>query len=250
MEDLVPGVLSGQRRAIARAISCVEAGQAAAAELLERLAGRIGRAHRIGITGPPGVGKSTLTAVLARELRQRGRRVAVIAIDPSSPFTGGAILGDRVRMAELDADDDVFIRSMASRGAVGGLSAATSAATDILDAAGFDDIIIETVGVGQSEIEIAHATATTVVVLNPESGDDIQAAKAGLMEIADLFVLNKCDRPGSHCAGSAIRAMLDLRRHRKPDAWAPPLLRTEAVNGRGIAQLADAIELHRNHLVQ
>jgi len=189
----------------------VENEREAAAALLDALHPRLGRAHRIGITGPPGAGKSTMTAALVAGYRRAGEQVAVIAVDPTSPFTGGALLGDRIRMNELATDPGVFIRSMASRGALGGLALATKEVADVLDAFGFDRILIETVGVGQSELDIAAAADTTIVVLVPESGDAIQAMKAGLMEIADLYVVNKADRPGAQRLAKEIEVMLNLR---------------------------------------
>ena len=208
---LAQAVMRGERRAIAQAINLIERNAGDSAELLDALRSRVGRAYRIGVTGPPGAGKSTLVARLAAALRRRGQSVAVIAVDPTSPFSGGALLGDRVRMSEIWGDDRVFIRSMAAREALGGLAAKTIDVADILDAAAFDVILLETVGVGQSELDVAQAADTTVVMLTPESGDEVQAAKAGLMEIAEVFVLNKCDRPGSDRAFAAIRAMLNLR---------------------------------------
>jgi LAO/AO transport system kinase len=236
-------VAARDRRAIARALSAVERGGAAAATLLAALpAGR--RAYRIGVTGPPGAGKSTLTMQLIAALRGRGS-VAVIAVDPSSPFSGGALLGDRVRMNDVADDPEVFIRSMASRGALGGLSAAVADGADVLDAAGFDWVIVETVGVGQSELEVVRVTDTTLVVVTPESGDEVQTAKAGLMEIADVFVLNKDDRPDGNAMWNALRRMVDARRRVVVDAWAPPIVRTVAAGGRGIDALVGAIGGHR-----
>jgi LAO/AO transport system kinase len=233
-------ILERDRPAIARAISVLEAGGPAAVALIDALHGRTGRAHRIGITGPPGAGKSTLVGGMVRRLRAAGRTVAVLAVDPSSPFTHGAILGDRVRMGEVGGDDGVFIRSMATRGNAGGLSRSTVDAADVLDAAGFDCIVIETAGVGQTELAIAGAADTTVVVLVPESGDDIQAMKAGLGEIADLFVLNKCDRPGAGEAASAIQSIVRAR-----DGGHPRVIRAVAIEDRGVAELIEAITAHR-----
>ncbi len=243
--ELADRVRARDRHAIARAINAVEAGGDSASPLLTALEPDIGNAHRIGITGAPGVGKSTLVTAIARALRKLDREVAIIAVDPSSPFTQGALLGDRVRMAELDHDDGVFIRSMASRGALGGLSDATRGAADVLDAAGFDVIIVETVGVGQSEVEVARATDTTVVVVSPESGDEIQAAKAGLMEVADLFVVNKCDRPGGSATAATLTALADRRHRHRPDGWPAEILCTEAIAAKGIAGLVAAIDRHR-----
>jgi LAO/AO transport system kinase len=202
---------AGRRAALARVISIVENQREGFHDLLNALHPRIGRAHRIGITGPPGAGKSTLTAALIAHYRARGERVGVIAVDPTSPFTGGALLGDRIRMNEISMDDGVFIRSMATRGSLGGLALATKEIADVMDAYGFDRIIVETVGVGQSELDIAAAADSTVVVLVPESGDSIQAMKAGLMEAADLFVINKADRPGADRLAREVSTMLHFR---------------------------------------
>jgi LAO/AO transport system kinase len=202
---------AGKRAALARVITIIENQRDGFRALLHALHGRLGRAHRIGITGPPGAGKSTLTAALIAHYREAGDTVAVIAVDPTSPFTGGALLGDRIRMNDIAMDSGVFIRSMATRGSLGGLALATKEAADVLDAHGFDRVIVETVGVGQSELDIAAAADSTVVVLVPESGDGIQAMKAGLMEAADLFVINKADRPGADRLAREISMMLHLR---------------------------------------
>jgi len=247
-EAFVEGVLAGERLQIARAINTVEAGAAGAAALLERLHAHTGRAWRIGITGPPGAGKSTLTARMVRALRGRGARVAVIAIDPSSPFSQGAVLGDRVRMTEVADDKGVYIRSMATRGELGGLSRKTIDAADVLDAAGFDFVIIETAGVGQSELEVAGAADSTVVVLVPESGDFVQAMKAGLMEIADFFVLNKSDRPNANDSYNALKAMLVARPAGLDPHWRPDVLRTVAAEDGGTAELMVKLDEHRAHL--
>ena len=200
-----------KRTALARAISIVENQRSGFLDLLHHLHPRLGRAHRIGVTGPPGAGKSTLSAALVRQLRARGETVAVVAVDPTSPFTGGALLGDRIRMNDVGMDEGVFIRSMATRGSLGGIALATKEIADVMDAFGFDRIIMETVGVGQSELDIARAADTTLVVLVPESGDGIQAMKAGLMEAADLFAINKSDRPGADRLAREIAMMLHMR---------------------------------------
>ena len=245
---LARAVMRGERRAIAQAINLIERNDGDSAELLDALRSRVGRAYRIGVTGPPGAGKSTLVARLAAALRLRGQSVAVIAVDPTSPFSGGALLGDRVRMSEIWGDDRVFIRSMAAREALGGLAAKTIDVADILDAAAFDVILLETVGVGQSELDVAQAADTTVVMLTPESGDEVQAAKAGLMEIAEVFVLNKCDRPGSDRAFAAIRAMLNLRSRDLPRGeWLAALVRAAAEQGSGVDDTLAAIDAHREY---
>jgi LAO/AO transport system kinase len=234
------------RAGLARALTLIERGDETSQAFLARLRPS-GRAIRIGITGAPGAGKSTLTMQLVRALRPSGT-VGVIAVDPSSPFSGGALLGDRVRMNDVAGDDGVFIRSMAARGALGGLSAAVADAADVLEAAGFDHVLIETVGVGQGELDVARIADTTLVVVTPESGDEVQAAKAGLMEIADVFVLNKDDRPDGNALSNALRRMIDARSRVARDAWAPPIVRTVASSGRGIDELAGAIARHRDHL--
>jgi LAO/AO transport system kinase len=247
--DLVERVLAGDRKAAARAISLIEDEAPAAREILDAIYPATGRAYRVGVTGPPGAGKSTLTAALAAHLREQGRTVGIIAVDPTSPFTGGALLGDRIRMTKVALDPGVFIRSMASRGSLGGIARTASEACDVLDALGKETILIETVGVGQSEVEIADAADTTIVVLSPEAGDAIQTMKAGLMEIADVFAVNKADREGADKMALAIESMLDL----DPNAgaaggWRPPVLRTVATTGEGVAALAEALERHRAHL--
>ncbi len=241
-EALILRTLAGERVPLARAISWVENEHPHAVALLDACFARAGRAYRIGITGPPGAGKSTLVTKLALEYRARGLTVAIVAVDPTSPFSGGALLGDRVRMHELSGDDGVFIRSMATRGSMGGLAVHTAQVCDVLDAAGFDRVLIETVGVGQSELEVAQTADTTAVVLVPESGDAVQAMKAGLMEIADVFVINKSDREGADRAAQAIRSALHLRA--KLSEWDIPVLMTSASLGKGVSELLERFEQH------
>ena len=237
------------RRSIARALTAIESGAADSSGVLPGRPVPARPAHRIGITGAPGAGKSTLSALLVRALRERNLRVAVIAVDPSSPFSQGALLGDRLRMHGVAGDEGVFIRSMATRGAMGGLSHAVGQGADVLDRAGFDTILIETVGVGQSEYEIMRVADTTLVVLTPESGDEVQMAKAGLMEIADIFVLNKSDRPDSDALWAALRGMLDGRaRESARGGWQPRIVRTVASSGTGGDDLVQAILAHAGHL--
>jgi len=242
---MVDELAGGERRPLARFLTRIERGDAAIRPLLPELF-RAGRdAHVVGITGPPGSGKSTLVNALIGEWRRRGRRVGILAVDPSSPYTRGAILGDRIRMMDHAADRDVFMRSMASRGELGGLAAATWIAAAALDAAGYDPVLIETVGAGQSEVEIARLAETTVVVEVPEMGDEVQAIKAGLLEVADLIAVNKGDRPGADRAARQLRAMLSTaggRVERKP----PPVMLTTATTGEGVAALTDAIDAHRS----
>lgn len=246
-DSLLQELLDGNRMAVARAITVVEKGGPKAIELLQAVYGHTGTAYRVGITGPPGSGKSTLTNQLIAHLRGLGKSVAVMGTDPTSPFTQGALLGDRVRMTAAEQDSGVFIRSMASRGSLGGLSYATHDAANILDAAGFDYILIETVGVGQSELDIASAADTVMVVVVPESGDAIQAMKAGLMEIADFFVLNKCDRPDSDTAYAAIQSMLNLRPPVKEE-WLPGIVKAIASEGHGTGDIVKKIFQHRDYL--
>jgi LAO/AO transport system kinase len=264
--------------ALARAVSIVENQRAGIDEILGRLHSRLGKARRIGITGPPGAGKSTITTLLTKTYREAGLKVGIVCVDPTSPFTGGALLGDRVRMESVSLDQDVYIRSMATRGSLGGLAASTREVADVLDGFGFDRIIIETVGVGQSELDVARTADSTMVVLVPESGDSIQTLKAGVMEIADVFVINKSDRPGADRLRNDVELMLglrkgasysnmpahhgvDLKRIMNParaaredahannsDTWTPPVLRAVAVKSEGTAEIVDALDRHFAYL--
>jgi LAO/AO transport system kinase len=244
--ELTDRVLSGDRSAVARAITLIENEHPEAISLLRLLFPHTGKAYRIGITGPPGAGKSTITNKLAKLFRAENKRIGIIAVDPTSPFTGGALLGDRVRMTDVELDGGVFIRSMASRGSLGGLSKKAKEAADILDASGCDIILMETVGVGQSELDIARAADTTIVVLVPESGDSIQAMKAGLMEIADFFVVNKSDRAGAEQAVMSIKMVLNFKPHQ--GGWRPDVIQAIASDGKGIDQIRDMIIKNRNYL--
>lgn len=244
-EALVKGALAGERASVARLITLIESGGGLAHDVIARLYPHTGAAYTIGITGAPGAGKSTLTDKLIGRIRKEGVEVGVLAIDPSSPFSGGAILGDRVRMQEHATDPGVFIRSMATRGHVGGLSLATPQAVRVLDAAGKPWVLIETVGVGQVEIEVAEAADTTVVVVNPGWGDAVQTAKAGLLEIADLFVVNKADRDGAPETVRDLEFMLDLS---LASDWRPPIVKTVASRGEGIEELWEALCAHREFL--
>src|SRR2546423_2892526 len=282
LDTLLDGLARGDTTALARAISLVENQRPGFEEVLSRLHARVGRpvVQRIGITGPPGAGKSTLTEQLVRAFRERGLKVAVIAVDPTSPFTGGALLGDRIRMEAVTLDPGVFIRSMATRGAQGGLATTTEEVTDVLEAFGFDRILIETVGVGQTELDVAATAETTVLVLVPESGDGIQALKAGVMEIADIYVVNKSDRPGAEKLRQEIEIMLGIRKGNafahvgahhgradgptagrskpvagpsgrpagRPADWEPPVLTTVASKGNGIPELISVLDQHRDFL--
>ncbi len=245
MTDLVERLLAGDRRALSRVLTRVENGTREGRDDLRRLYPRSGRAHTVGVTGGAGSGKSSLTGALAGELRRRGQRVGVIAVDPSSPFTQGAILGDRIRMQDLVLDEGVFVRSMAGRGALGGLAPAIDDVVAVMDAFGFPYVFIETVGAGQDEVEIAGTALTTVLVNNPGTGDDIQALKAGIIEIADVLVVNKADRPGADVLVSQLRALLALAPGEGRD---PPILSTVATTGEGVPALVDAIDEHRAHL--
>jgi LAO/AO transport system kinase len=265
--DLVQDLLNGSRRALARLLTHVENGDAAAA--ISQLFPHTGKAHIIGITGAPGTGKSSLVNTLAQAYRQQAKTVAIIAVDPTSPFSGGAILGDRIRMQDLYGDKGVFIRSMATRGSLGGLAQATRDAIRVVDAAGFDLVLVETVGAGQSEVDIVRTAQSTIVVEAPGLGDDVQAIKAGILEIADILVVNKADRAGSRSTMQALRAMLELghpvartqmiRHHgtltdtasdtnTQASAWVPPIVQTVATSNQGIEDLIEAITAHQNYL--
>jgi LAO/AO transport system kinase len=246
MLPLAEGVLAGTARAIARAISLVEDEAPDAAELVRDLYPRTGRAYLVGVTGPPGAGKSTLVDKMTTELRRAGQTVGIIAVDPTSPFSGGAVLGDRVRMGAHYGDEGVFIRSMATRGHLGGLARATSDVALVLDAAGKDIVVIETVGVGQDEVDIVRMADVSIVVLVPGTGDEVQALKAGIMEIADIFVVNKADRDGADRLVQSVSAMLALHTF-EPGDWRPPIVKTEATTGVGVEGLIDAVQKFRAH---
>jgi len=243
---ITAGVAAGRSRALAQAITLVESHDPAAARLLAELYPQTGRARLIGITGSPGAGKSTLVAAMAKHYRAQQKRVGIIAVDPTSPFTGGAILGDRIRMTELYTDRGVFIRSMATRGFLGGVAKATNDVVDILDAAGFDVVLVETVGVGQDEVEVVRTVQTNVVVLVPGMGDDIQAIKAGIMEIGDVFVVNKADRPGADKTVTEVTMMMSLVEEHGD--WVPPIVKTVASRAEGIQELDAAIIKHFDYL--
>ena len=277
-ETLMEAFGAGKSSALARAVSIVENHRPGVDEILATLHPKLGHARRIGITGPPGAGKSTITNLVAREFRSAGLTVGIVAVDPTSPFTGGALLGDRVRMETIALDDGVFIRSMATRGSLGGLAGTTREVADVLDGFGFDRVIIETVGVGQSELDVARTADTTMVVLVPESGDSIQTLKAGVMEIADVFVVNKSDRPGADRLRNDVELMLglrkgasyanvpahhgvDLKRMKNParvaredarddgaQSWTPPVLRAVAAKGEGISDIMNSLDRHFTYL--
>jgi LAO/AO transport system kinase len=255
LQNLAERLLSGDRRALARMVTLIENESPQARRYLAELHQHAGNAHIVGVTGAPGAGKSTLVTHIVRELRRRDRKVGVVAVDPTSPFTGGAILGDRIRMMELAGDPHVFIRSMASRGSLGGLSASTRDVVRAMDAAGYNPIIIETVGTGQAEVEVMRAAQTVLVVSAPGMGDEVQAIKAGILEIADIFVVSKADKPGADQTVAELAMLLSLdpnrRLHDKSKPyWRIPVLKTSAIKDQGITQLVDAIERHREYLVE
>jgi len=243
--QIVDRLLAGDRRALARLISLVENGHPEGQEAMRLLHSKTGRAKTVGITGPAGTGKSTLVNQLAKEFRARGKTVGIVAVDPSSPFTRGAILGDRIRMQDLVGDPDIFIRSMATRGSLGGLAETTTEVMSVLDAFGKDVVIVETVGAGQDEVEVIRATQTVVVIGTPGFGDDVQVMKAGILEIADIFVVNKADKEGANTLVSELNRLLSLS---PGDGWKVPVLKTVAPDAQGIPELVDAIEAHWNHL--
>ncbi|RKN09436.1 methylmalonyl Co-A mutase-associated GTPase MeaB [Streptomyces radicis] len=245
MPELVAGAREGRPRAVARLISLVEGASPRLREVMAALAPHTGHAYVVGLTGPPGVGKSTSTSALVSAYRRAGKRVGVLAVDPSSPFSGGALLGDRIRMGEHASDPGVHIRSMATRGHLGGLAWAAPQAVRVLDAAGFDVVLVETVGVGQSEVEIAAQADTSVVLLAPGMGDGIQAAKAGILEIGDVFVVNKADRDGADATVRELHHMLGLGEARAPGDWRPSVVKTVAARGDGVDEVVEALEKHR-----
>ena len=245
-DELAEGVRAGDYRSLAKAISLVERADPSAEKLLAELYASTGKARIVGITGSPGAGKSTLVAALAKFYRRQDKRIGIVAVDPTSPFSGGAILGDRIRMAELYTDRGVFIRSMATRGFMGGLAKATNDVVDLLDAAGFDIVLVETVGVGQDEVEVIRTVQTNVVVLVPGMGDDIQAIKAGIMEIGDVFVVNKADRPGADKTVTEVTMMMGLVEEHGD--WMPPIVKTVASTNQGTGDLDAAIAKHFEHL--
>ncbi len=246
VRQLVNGVLKGDRRSIAKTITLIENNLPEAQKVISLLYPHTGKAHIIGVTGSTGAGKSTLIEKLIKELRRNGKTVGVVAVDPTSPFTGGAFLGDRVRMQDLSTDEGVFIRSMATRGSLGGLAKATKDAVKVLDASDKDVLIVETVGAGQTEVDIIKVAHTVVVVLAPGFGDDIQAIKAGIMEIGDIFVINKADRENADRAVIDVEAMLEM--NQKKREWEPPVVKTTAITGEGIPELVERIDQHRSYL--
>jgi LAO/AO transport system kinase len=248
LQNIVERLLNGDRRALARMVTLIENESPQARRYLVELHRHTGRAHIVGVTGAPGAGKSTLVTRIVRELRQREHKVGVIAVDPTSPFSGGAILGDRIRMVELAGDPNIFIRSMASRGSLGGLASSTRDVVRAMDAAGYDPIIIETVGTGQAEVEVMRIAQTVLVVVAPGMGDDIQAIKAGILEIADIFVVSKADKPGADQAVAELQMLLSLDPDRRKALWSIPILKTSALKEQGITQLVDAVQQHRQAL--
>lgn len=268
MDDTIQRALDGSVRALARLITLIESRPGAAQKILSAVINHGGQAHIVGITGPPGAGKSTLVSAVAKGYRQEEKTVAIVAVDPTSPFTGGALLGDRIRMRSLSGDAGIFIRSMASRGQLGGIAAATSAVVQLLDAVGFDVILVETVGAGQAEVDIAASVHTTVVIEAPGMGDDVQSIKAGILEIADILVVNKADRPGASRTANTLKMMLQLANpvsgghhghqsvenaHHKlddagPSGWHIPVIKTTAITGSGIPECISAIKNHREYL--
>lgn len=245
--EIVERLLAGDRRAAARLMSLIENDTSQAPRLMAALYPHTGHAHIVGVTGSPGTGKSTLVSELTKKIRAQGEKVGIVAVDPTSPFSGGALLGDRIRMQELSTDEGVFIRSMATRGSLGGLARATGDVVKVLDALGQDPIFIETVGAGQSEVEIARAAHTVVVVVAPGLGDEIQAIKAGLFEIADIFVVNKADQEGAEGAVATLNYLLDMN-PAEGERWRPPILKTVAIRGEGVEAVADALKEHLGHL--
>jgi LAO/AO transport system kinase len=246
-QAIAESLIAGNRRALARAITLAETGGDDARVLMQGVHGRTGRAHVIGVTGAPGAGKSTLVNALAQQWRRQGRTVGIVAVDPTSPFTGGAILGDRIRMQPIGGDPGVFVRSMASRGRLGGIAHATADAVALIDAAGFDLVVVETVGAGQSEVEIAGTAHTTVVVEMPGMGDDVQAIKAGILEIGDLFVVNKADREGAEATLRQLRMMINLG-EKQAGAWTPVVLPAVSMRDEGIAEIVETIDRHIAYL--